>query len=711
MRRFLLALTVSIAAAGSAACGGTSQTVTAPSTVKCPVTASANPTSFGPSGGSGTLTVSTNRECEWNASATGGWIQLSGSTNGQGDARIPFSVAPNAQPTERRAAIAVADQQVPIAQQAGACTFRVSPVSATIPSSGGRRTVSVTASSGECAWTARADAAWLVIVEGSQGSGSGNVVVEARPTSGPSRTGTLVVAGYTVTVAQGQGCSTAIAPENQTVGASGGSGTIAVNTAPGCKWSAQSDVPWLTIVSGSSGNGPGMVSFTAAGWNGPTRTGTIHVDEHVFTVTQTEGCSYTIEPESQALPGAGGSGDVTVRTAPGCPWSAAANVPWLSVIGDAAGSGEGHVQFTALANSGPARSGTLTIAGRNFRVDQASGCSVSLFASNTDVAAGGGSGSVTVSVSAGCAWTATTSALWMHITSGSSGTGGGTIAYTVDPNTGASARDADITVNGQSVIIHQPAGCSYGLSATGGSVPAGGGTGSVTVTSGGGCSWTASTSAGWVHITAGASGTGTGTVEYLADPNTGDARTAALTIAGITYTVSQSGSCTVSIDPSSQLIDAGGGSGTFSVTTGASCAWTAASSDGWLHITSGASGTGNGTVAFPADPNSGPARSGTIVAGGQTFTANQNSGCSIAISPSGQSFGPGGGNGSISVAAGAGCTWNATVTSGAEWISITSGSGLGDGSVQFSVSPNSGAARSGTIVVGGQAFAVTQSGV
>ncbi|MBI4893569.1 MAG: hypothetical protein HY821_23315, partial [Acidobacteria bacterium] len=58
----------------------------------------------------------------------------------------------------------------------------------------------------------------------------------------------------------------------------------------------------------------------------------------------------------------------------------------------------------------------------------------------------------------------------------------------------------------------------------------------------------------------------------------------------------------------------------------------------------------------------------------------------------------------------AGCTWNAV--SDSSWITVTSGaSGAGNGSVAYSVAANSGAARTGTIVVAGvRSYTVTQAG-
>jgi hypothetical protein len=81
--------------------------------------------------------------------------------------------------------------------------------------------------------------------------------------------------------------------------------------------------------------------------------------------------------------------------------------------------------------------------------------------------------------------------------------------------------------------------------------------------------------------------------------------------------------CSSSIAPTSQTIAATGGAGSTLVTTSQGCAWTASSNAAWITLTSGQSGTGNGTLTFTVAANSGPARSGTITVAGQTFTVNQ----------------------------------------------------------------------------------------
>ena len=83
------------------------------------------------------------------------------------------------------------------------------------------------------------------------------------------------------------------------------------------------------------------------------------------------------------------------------------------------------------------------------------------------------------------------------------------------------------------------------------------------------------------------------------------------------------------------------------------------SNDSWLTVTSGGSGTGNGTVGFSAAANpTAQTRSGTLTVAGQTFTVNQAAApCSYTISPTSQSVARDGGTGSTTVTAPAGCAW------------------------------------------------------
>jgi hypothetical protein len=59
------------------------------------------------------------------------------------------------------------------------------------------------------------------------------------------------------------------------------------------------------------------------------------------------------------------------------------------------------------------------------------------------------------------------------------------------------------------------------------------------------------------------------------------------------------------------------------VRTGSECSWTATRETGWIEIISGASGTGNGTVAFSVREFNGMGRSGSLTVAGRTVTVTQ----------------------------------------------------------------------------------------
>ena len=118
--------------------------------------------------------------------------------------------------------------------------------------------------------------------------------------------------------------------------------------------------------------------------------------------------------------------------------------------------------------------------------------------------------------------------------------------------------------------------CSYSLSSTSTSVPSTGRTGrSVSVVTGTSCSWTATSNDAWITVTGGANSTGSGNVTYSVQANTTTSgRSGTLTIAGLTYAVTQAaGSCSFTLSPTRAAAPGAGSTGdTVSIATGSSCA-------------------------------------------------------------------------------------------------------------------------------------------
>ncbi|MFY9557501.1 MAG: BACON domain-containing carbohydrate-binding protein, partial [Blastocatellia bacterium] len=82
-------------------------------------------------------------------------------------------------------------------------------------------------------------------------------------------------------------------------------------------------------------------------------------------------------------------------------------------------------------------------------------------------------------------------------------------------------------------------------------------------------------------------------------------------------------SCSYTVTPGQQNFGAKNGTGSIAVTAGAACSWSATSNAAWITITSGASGTGNGTVSYSVQMNNDHSRTGTITVAGQTVNVMQ----------------------------------------------------------------------------------------
>jgi hypothetical protein len=122
----------------------------------------------------------------------------------------------------------------------------------------------------------------------------------------------------------------------------------------------------------ANGTGNGTVTYSVQTNTGGARNGTLTVAGQTVTISQSALCTYSISPTSQTIDASGKSGvSVSVATQSGCTWMAVSNASWITVTGGSSGTGDGHVTFTVAANnSGDIRTGTLTIAGLTFTVNQ-----------------------------------------------------------------------------------------------------------------------------------------------------------------------------------------------------------------------------------------------------------------------------------------------------------------------------------------------------
>jgi Putative binding domain, N-terminal/Viral BACON domain len=458
-------------------CGSTSVSVTAPTGSKCQVNAVATAESAPATGTTGTLTVTANRDCTWTASTQASWIALTSNASGQGDGTVSYRVAENTDPVSRRGMLAVNDAQIPIAQDAAPCRYVVTPASSSVAVGGGSTSVHVDTHSG-CAWSAASQSDWIQVTAGGTGSGAGNVSVSVAANSGTgSRTGSVTVAGQSVTFVQ----------------------------------------------AGSDGQPPPTPSPAP----GPTPSPT---------------CAYSISTTTADV-GAGASiGSFgLVASASTCAWTVTSNAAWITITSASIGTGNTTVAWAVAPNTGPARSGTITIAGQTFTISQAAPCAYIINPSSQSFPAVGGPGTIAVGTTGGCTWTATTTDQWITLGNNVSGTGAGSVSFTIASNSGA-ARTGTVVVAGQTFTVTQaaaPPACAYVVVLSKTTFTGDGGSGTINVTTGSTCQWTATSNDGWISIAQPGSGTGTGTVAFTVAKFNGNSRTGAILVAGQSFSVTQ----------------------------------------------------------------------------------------------------------------------------------------------------------------------------
>ncbi|MBM3736228.1 MAG: hypothetical protein FJW39_10625 [Acidobacteria bacterium] len=540
-----------------------------------------------------------------------------------------------------------------------------------------------------CSWTAAPAVAFLT--GGGSGTGSGAVSFNAAANGGAARSGainvTLGALSATHTVNQAAvvtyALTTASSPAAGGTTAGGGNyvegaaANIAAAASPGFFFHS-----WTTT-------GGALADASAANT-------ALTMPASAASATA-RFCDLTLShTELNTGPAAQSGLTFTVVTQPYCSWTAAPAASFIT--GGGAGTGTGTVAFSIAANSGPARPGAINVTlgplSAVLTVNQGAvqTFALSLLASPPEGGTATGAGNYPAGTVANIAATAN-AGFFFHSWLGSGVTPANAASAATSVTTPASA--ASVTARF----------CNLTLSPLATPVGAGAQTGlQFAVNTQPYCSWTATSGAAF--LTGGASGTGSGLVQFDVAANPGAARSGAFNIVmgplAATHTVNQGAVATFPLV--TQPLPASGGSttGGGSYPEGASTNLTASANAGFAFHSWTTTG---GTLANP----SAPATALTMPAAPVTATARF---CDLSVTPGASTAGAGGQAGlSFTVSTQPYCAW--TATPAAAFLS-GGGSGTGPGVVTFTAAANSGAARSGTINITAGALtavhAVNQAG-
>ncbi len=403
-----------------------------------------------------------------------------------------------------------------------------------------------------------------------------------------------------------------ITPSNISHSSSSETGTVTVSASSDCSWTARSNVDWVTITAGESGEGDGTVSYSIMANPYQSREGTISIAGKTFIISQ----------EGDELPSL--SFD-----------EFKANWKFSGIIdGDPIGFQPELTDYDYDDSSWelvdisedyvPNSSNMYWFVRKKFYLEAGS----ITFSGNVDddeiwtliapsgeyIEIGGDANDNDGQGAHSFSHTFTVTSPGLYIWAGRGHEGGGEEHLEITEVTGLE-------------LIHDALACSNSIiTPTSLSHNANAESGTVAISTSPFCAWTANSNENWITITAGESGKGDGTISYAITANrTNQSREGTLTIAGQTFTITQEGGeCSYSISPGSRSHSSKTETGEVSVDTSYSdCPWTASSDIAWANITSDSSGKGDGTVTYAIMENSGGTREGTLTIAGQTFTLTQ----------------------------------------------------------------------------------------
>jgi Viral BACON domain/Putative binding domain, N-terminal len=184
-----------------------------------------------------------------------------------------------------------------------------------------------------------------------------------------------------VLVLRKEDCQYSVSPGSLNLGGAGTSTTLTVSvTNEGCEpvaWTASASGGFLSV-SPSGGSGPGSVTVSSStNTSGGTRSGSISIAGTTVSVSQAAACAFTVTPGFGNLGPGAGNVIVNVTVGPsGCSpssWTASSSASFVTSVSPTSGSGTGVVTLGIAANTGAARSGTVTIAGQTLTINQGAG--------------------------------------------------------------------------------------------------------------------------------------------------------------------------------------------------------------------------------------------------------------------------------------------------------------------------------------------------
>ena len=264
--------------------------------------------SFDEGSDSGRFGVTAPAHCQWSAVSGAPWVRVTAGSPGAGNGTIEYSIDRNGDTQPRTGNITVGNRTFTVEQSGETppppdCQYSVAPIQFSPCMSAPFDLTATISTQAGCTWTASPGAPWITVTGAQSGNGPGVVSFRVSDNWEAPRHGVVMVRWPTATEGQNlqvsqAGCYYAVSTSSISISAAGGAGQFSViqttdpincggPTQNACTWTAQADVPWITVTTTMPQAGDNPVNFTVA--PNPTatpRTGRITVRDKVVQITQ-----------------------------------------------------------------------------------------------------------------------------------------------------------------------------------------------------------------------------------------------------------------------------------------------------------------------------------------------------------------------------------------------------------------------------------------
>ena len=482
-------------------------------------------------------------------------------------------------------------------------------------------------------------------------------------------------------------CSVGLTVSATSLEASGGTGTIRIDTNRECGWSLGTQPPWIRVARPSTLQGSAELPFTAeANRSTSPRTWEVAVGDQRATIAQAAAtCPWTVTPRELTVAASGGEVKTTLTTEDFCSWQIGPQPSWVTVTPDR-GEGTREIIFSVDRNNGTGRRDRIAIGGATVELSQRE------------------APPAPVPPPAPAPPEPTPAPAPAPVP----GPPAPAPPAPVPPP--SPAPEPTPTPTPLPTPTPSPAPtlppCTYQVAPTiFNNVLFSGEPKQVDVTTQAGCPWSAASTATWVALSSPTNNTGSGRVSLTVAANTGGARSGTLLIAGQAVAVNQQSRppCAYTISPSSYSTSPEGGSVTVTVMAASDCEWTVTGGPSWVSAKPNKL-TGAATTTITVESNASAARFTTFRIAGRDFVVQQaGAPCTYLAGrptrdvPSKQS------TTEIGVITQSHCPISATEN--ASWIQIASAPAIGSGEIVIRVDKNtSDDARSAPITITGENF-------